>query len=324
MIKVSVVVPVYNAGEYLAPTVELLCNQTLKDIEIILVDDGSTDKSGKVCDELAEKDNRIKVIHQKNSGVCVARNAGVKAATGEFVTFSDADDIISENLLEVLYNTAVKNNCEMSVVKYATVFPDGKVINDKGSGEVKVYDSRKDAVRAFFEREIFSGVYTKLLSRELALKISFEEGRKINEDRMYVFDALRTAKSCCFKDECLYRYIRREGSSSNSRFEKKHFDCVYFADKMWKIVNEDNELYALADYAKANLMHTYFDMLKLMCLKNADKEYKEKFDEYTEYLRNQKVDICRKYLTRNDFIKWVALKINKGLFKFIIKKFGRT
>lgn len=320
--KVSVVVPVYNSEKFIEATVEMLCNQTFRDIEIILVNDGSTDSSGKICDTLAEKDSRIKVIHLKNSGVCVARNTGVKAAQGEYITFCDADDIISEKLIEVLYNLATENNCDMSIVKFATVFPDGKVKNADATGEIIKYKNNSEAVKALFENKIFSGVYTKLISRELADKLSFEAGRKINEDRMYVFDALRKAESVCMKDECLYRYIRREVSSSNGSFQKKHFDCVYFADKMEKIVEKDFP--EISNYAKANSMHTYFDMLKMMCIYKAENEYRENFDEYVRILRNVKLSFAKKYFTKNDLIKWTALKISKGLFRFVINKFGRT
>ena len=320
--KVSVVVPIYNAEKFIESTVDMLCKQTFKDIEIILVNDGSTDSSSEICNKLSEQDKRIKVIHLKNSGVCVARNAGVKASKGDYITFCDSDDIISENLIEVLYKLATENECDMSVVKYSTVFPDGKIKNADCTGKITKYENNSDAVKALFENKIYSGVYTKLISRELASKLSFEEGRKINEDRMYVFDALRNANAVCCKDECLYQYIRRDVSSSNGSFQKKHFDCVYFAEKMEKITKKDFP--EIISHAKANLMHTYFDMLKMMCIYKAEKDYKENFDEYVKILRSQKFSFAKKYFTKNDFIKWTALKINKGLFRIVINKFGRT
>ena len=320
--KVSVVVPVYNAEKFIEETAEMLLKQTFSDIEIIFVNDGSTDSSGEICDRISKQDKRVRVLHLKNSGVCAARNAGVKAAQGEYITFCDSDDIISENLIEVLYKIATENGCDMAAVKYSTVFPDGKVKNAESTGAVTKYENNSEAVKAFFENKIYSAVYTKLVSRELASKISFETGRKINEDRMYVFDALRNAKSVCCKDECLYQYIRRDVSSSNGSFQKKHFDCVYFAKKMEEITKKDFP--KILSYAKSNSMHTYFDMLKMMCIYNAEKEYKEEFDEYVKILRNQKLAFAKKYFTKNDFIKWTALKINKGLFRIVIKKFGRT
>ena len=320
--KVSVIIPVYNAENFIESTVEMLCKQTFTDIEIILVNDGSTDRSGEICNELSEHYCNVRAIHLENSGVCVARNKGVEVAQGEYITFCDADDIIDERLIEVLYNLAIECNCDMSIVKYATVFSDGKVKNGDSTERIKKYANNTEAIKAFFEGEIFSGVYTKLLSRELASKLLFEEGRKINEDRMYVFNALKTARAVCFKDECLYRYIRRDVSSSNGHFKKEHFDCVYFAKKMEKIVERDFP--EILSYAKANSLHTYFDMLKMMCIYNAQEEYSESFEEYVKILRAQKLSFVKKHLTKNDFIKWIAIKINKKLFRLIINKFGRT
>ena len=320
--KVSVVVPIYNAEKFIEATVEMLCKQTLSDIEIILVNDGSSDSSGEICDKLSKQDSRIKVIHLKNSGVCVARNTGVKVAQGEYITFCDSDDVISEKLVEVLYKLATENNCDMASVKYSFKFPDGKIKKAESTGKFKKYDNNCEAIKDFLEGKIFSGVYTKIFHRELAAKITFEEGKKINEDRMYVFDALRNAKAICYKDECLYRYIRREISSSNGSFNEKFFDCVYFAKKIEKIVEKDFP--QIINFAKANSMHTYFYMLKMMCKYNVEKEYRDSFDEYVKILRSVSVSFAKKYFSKKDLIKWSALKINKGLFKFVINKFGRT
>ena len=174
--KVSVIVPVYNSEDFIESTVEMLRKQTFTDIEIILVDDGSTDKTGEICDSLSECYDNVRTIHLANSGVCVARNKGVEVAKGDYITFCDADDIIDERLVEVLYNLAIEYQCEMSIVKYSIVFPDGKVKNSDSTGQIKKYANNTEAIKAFFEREIFSGAVTKLFSKELASKISFEEG----------------------------------------------------------------------------------------------------------------------------------------------------
>ena len=115
MKKFSVVVPCYNVERYLPQCIESLCKQTLVDIEIILVDDGSPDNSGKICDEWAEKDDRIKVIHKANGGVSAARNDGMAAATGEYIIFCDSDDWLPENALESLYNEGKRTNADVVI-----------------------------------------------------------------------------------------------------------------------------------------------------------------------------------------------------------------
>lgn len=321
-IKVSIIVPVYNAGDFLQNTIEKIRIQTLWDIEIILVDDGSTDNSAEICDTLAKEDGRIRVVHTDNQGVCAARNTGIALANGEYIGFSDADDEPDALLYETLYNLAKENDCEISMVKYATVFEDGKVIDSSGTNELKIYKSKSSVLADFLLGRLYSGVYTKIFRRDLCSKISFEVGRKINEDKMFIFDALRTANSWCYKDVSLYTYIRREGSSSNSSFSQKQFDCIYFAEKMQSIVQRDYP--DIIDYAKCNSVYSYLKLLKIMCLTGGTSEYADKFDEYTKYLRGYKISFCKKYLRKNDFIKWFGLKINKNIFKLLVKKFSKT
>ena len=110
MILVSIIVPVYNVEKYLERCIDSLVNQTLKDIEIILVDDGSTDDSGNICDKYAKKDKRIKVIHKENGGLSDARNIGLSIANGRYLQFVDSDDFIHKQMIEILYNTIINNN----------------------------------------------------------------------------------------------------------------------------------------------------------------------------------------------------------------------
>ena len=111
--KISVIVPVYNVEKYLTKCVDSIMNQTYKDLEIILVDDGSTDNSGKICDEYVKKDKRFKVIHKKNGGLSDARNVGIKNSTGEYLSFIDSDDYIDNDMIECLYNACIKNNADI-------------------------------------------------------------------------------------------------------------------------------------------------------------------------------------------------------------------
>ena len=115
MVKVTVIIPVYNTEKYLAECIESAINQSLRDIEIILVDDASPDNAGKICDEYAAKDSRIKVIHQENQGVSAARNNGLEHANGEYVYFLDSDDMIEESFLEKAYNVAKANDSDLTV-----------------------------------------------------------------------------------------------------------------------------------------------------------------------------------------------------------------
>ena len=125
MDKITVIIPVYNVEKYLKEAIEATINQTYKNLEIILVDDGSTDSSGKICDEYAKKDNRIKVIHQENRGMSGARNVGLECATGKYIMFSDSDDTFELNACEKLYNFIEKTNADYVVGNYTNMDEDG-------------------------------------------------------------------------------------------------------------------------------------------------------------------------------------------------------
>ncbi len=321
-VKVSIIVPVYNACNYLQNTVELLSTQTLKEIEIILVDDGSTDGSSELCDKLAQSDSRIICLHIENNGVSNARNKGIAVAKGEYIGFSDADDSSDKTLYETLYNLAENNKTQISMVKYATVFEDGKVINDEGTKEITIYNDKNKVLSDFFAGKLYSGVYTKLFKSELCKNISFDVTKCINEDKMFIFNALRYADSCCYQDISLYTYIRRAGSLSNDKFSEIQFGLINSADEMEKIVAD--EYPQIIDFAKANTVYSYMKLLKIMCLTHCEKEYKDKYNDLVKAMREYKISFCKNYLTKNDFIKWFALKINKKFFKALVIKFART
>ena len=121
-IMISVIVPIYNVEEYLPACIESILNQTYRDLEILLIDDGSTDNSGKICDEYAEKDKRCIVIHQQNKGSSGARNTGLDNAKGEYISFIDGDDYIHPQMLEILYKEIEKENCDFAMISHKKVF----------------------------------------------------------------------------------------------------------------------------------------------------------------------------------------------------------
>ena len=119
--KISIIVPIYNVEQYLQKTIESCINQTLKELEVILVDDGSKDASGKVVDDFAKKDNRIKVIHKQNEGVTIARNTGLAVATGKYIFFLDGDDYLPLNAMDLLYQKAIEEDADWVIGDYISV-----------------------------------------------------------------------------------------------------------------------------------------------------------------------------------------------------------
>ena len=199
---ISVIVPVYNAEKYINRCIESILNQTFKDFELIIVDDGSKDNSGNICEEYARRDERIKVIHQENKGQASARNRGVLNAAGEWITFVDADDMIQSQMLEYLYRAVKSNNVKMAVCKLMenNECTDNFFLSQKYSctpiiiNENKLLQWCTAANVDIVDKYIYWIVCAKLIHKSIVNTFVFEEGR-IYEDNAVVFKWLYNSGS---------------------------------------------------------------------------------------------------------------------------------
>lgn len=251
--KVSVIVPVYNVPKkYLEKCVSSLVNQTLNDIEIILVDDGTPDTSGKLCDGYAKKDSRIKVIHQENKGLCGARNTGVKSSTGEWISFVDGDDWIEPNAYEKLYNIGTKNNVDVVMFGYVKDYPSKSVIMhyDKYFENKKVYNTSEDI--AYLQKMILNYnancamAPTKFIRKSVIEKYNIYHDEKLRQGAEGIEFNIRLfskIKSALFLNETFYHYIYNDESITTVHNEKNHqmvIDC--FKKIKGEINNDDSEI----------------------------------------------------------------------------------
>lgn len=251
--KVSVIVPVYNVPErYLEKCVSSLVNQTLNDIEIILVDDGTPDTSGKLCDDFAKKDSRIKVIHQENKGLCGARNTGVKSSTGEWISFVDGDDWIEPNAYEKLYNIGTKNNVDVVMFGYVKDYPSKSIIMhyDKYFENKKVYNTSEDI--AYLQKMILNYnancamAPTKFIRKSVIEKYNIYHDEKLRQGAEGIEFNIRLfskIKSALFLNETFYHYIYNDESITTVHNEKNHqmvIDC--FKKIKVEINNDDSEI----------------------------------------------------------------------------------
>lgn len=319
MAKVSIIVPVYNAENFISNTIENLLSQTLKGMEIILIDDGSTDDSGKICDRYAEKYNNIIVIHQENCGVSKARNMGLSVASGDYIGFCDADDIPDNDFYEYLYKLIIDNQCDV-------VITDSYIIDEKGrkffkSDGSKFYScNRQDFIREFLDERYGDALYTNLYKGDICRTVKFEEDRKINEDKMFVFEFLLKANSVYYESVGKYGYYRRLGSSSLSEFSDKYFDYIYFMEKISIICREKYP--DLEEYIKKNELISYMTLITLMCSLNAGKAYSKQFNEIANAIRVFSISFSKKHLPKKTFIKWLCLKMGNTVFKLSVKAFS--
>ncbi|OWV00769.1 glycosyltransferase family 2 protein [Fibrobacter sp. UWR2] len=226
---ISVIVPVYNVERYLKVCVDSIIGQTYLNLEIILVDDGSPDKCPKICDEYAEFDNRIVVIHQKNGGLSVARNAGIDIAKGEFLTFIDGDDFVAKNYIELLFNGLLKSDADISIASFCA-FAEGNPLE-------KMYDflpfvemakdecfKRYGSLKAELSMPFISAC-NKIYKKELFNTIRFPVG-KLYEDAFITYKMIDNAKKIAFTPSKLYFYRINPQSILGQSFREKHLEMV--------------------------------------------------------------------------------------------------
>lgn len=221
---ISIIVPVYNVEQYLERCMKSLCGQTYTNIEIILVDDGSTDNSSQMCDTYAAQDNRIKVIHKQNGGLSDARNAGLAIATGAYIGFVDSDDWIEPDMYERMYRSCIEQQAQIAICRYAQIYQD-KVV--KEGTDVITEFSKEELLRVYIcghdDYVIYNSVWSKLFRRDLVEGVLFPTGRN-SEDIMYTTKAFCKAEKSVYIDACFYNYVLdRQDSIMNVKAEERMF-----------------------------------------------------------------------------------------------------
>lgn len=276
---VSVIVPVYNVENYLKKCINSIINQTYKNLEIILVDDGSTDKSGKICDEYKLKDKRIKVIHKDNGGLSDARNFGLDVATGEYITFVDSDDFINSKMIEDFYNAIIKFNCDI-------VF--GKTKNYSN------YEQREESLKRCIDSailktkeeclkniniNIYNTAYPKLYKSFIFKNLRFPKGINYEDSYIapYVYELINNVVILPYN--YYYRYIR-ENSIVHSKFSKKDYDLLIVGEERIRFYKERNNIDNIIlayKFFMSNVINLYIKAYKA----NAPKEEKnDMLDRY--------------------------------------------
>ena len=264
MKKISVIVPIYNSEKYLHRCINSIISQTYKNLEIILVDDGSTDNSGMICDQLATQDERIRVFHKKNGGLSSARNLGIEVASGDYIAFVDSDDWLADDIYEYCIDLAEKNNCD--VIDYNVEFTNGNGTKKAFGTEIK-YDIEiiegKEILRDYLmkgqtEKAPFT-VWRKLYKRHLFETIRFPEG-KINEDIVLNYKILKRCNKIACTNKVGYYYFQSEESITRNCLKKRDFDLLDACEELIALTEEED--YTGIKYlAKVKNARSYFSLL---------------------------------------------------------------
>ena len=232
----TVIVPIYNVEKYLRRCIDSILVQTYGKLEIILVDDGSTDRSGKICDEYAKKDQRIKVIHKMNGGSADARNTGLENATGEFIGFVDSDDYILPEMYEVLYNACIEYGVALSMCGRKVCSEIDGTIRSRFVMEQAVRLEAKEAIASLLsDDKCDSASWDKLYRRELFSDIRYPAGI-LFDDLNVTVRLFHCAGEICHVGQALYVYVKRNGSITDAPFHNKSLEAVTQAELVKEFV----------------------------------------------------------------------------------------
>lgn len=312
MPKVSIVVPIYNVEKYLHECVDSIINQTLKDIEIILVDDESSDSSGKICDEYAKCDSRITVIHQKNKWLGGARNSGIKIAKGEYIAFIDADDFIAENFCELLYDFAIKNKCEIVFHNSVLVDDNKNFLGESNTSDLfngKVFSRKEveDIIYPTIIKSHYANFNSALFSRKIAEKgFLFDEDIRYAEDYEAALRVYKIAESVGYCGDAVYFYRQNDASIMHViKFERLK-QLIYLFELREKFIEENNLK------TKENLFNSAHLLIKLLIEKFPfvfgikGKKYSIKRKEILQTIKDPNIQIALKRIS--------VKKLNMGAF----------
>lgn len=260
---VSVIVPVYGVEPFLDRCVESIVGQTYKNLQIILVDDGSPDNCPAMCDAWAEKDSRIQVIHKENGGLSDARNAGLAVADGEYIGFVDSDDWLDPRFFEVLYQAAAKHDCQISECDY--IVTSGAAPEEADIGETVVCAVESAMERHLLDKMFRQVVWNKLYRREV-ITVLFEKG-KYHEDVFWTYQIIANCDRLAHVDVAMYCYFQREDSIMGQEYSLKRLDAVEAAVRRCRFVSE--QFPQLAGIAQGQLIGSCMYHCQLI-LKNAE------------------------------------------------------
>ena len=243
---ISIIIPAYNIENYIAKCLDSLINQTYKNLEIIVVNDGSSDNTGKIIDAYSSKYENIKAIHKKNAGVSAARNSGIEVANGDYIGFVDGDDTVDEEMFDVLINNAIKYDADISHCGYKMVFP-SRIDYYYNTGILVEQDSELGLKDLLVGSRVEPGLWNKIYKKELFKDIKIDESIKINEDLLVNYYLFKEAKKSIFYDKCFYNYTLRKGSAATSKVNiNKIIDPVKVRKEILEDLEKDSDLYNIA------------------------------------------------------------------------------
>lgn len=311
---ISVIIPIYNVEKYLEECLDSVLNQSYKNFEAILIDDGSKDNSGKICDEYVKKDSRFKVVHKENEGVSAARNLALDMANGKYITFLDSDDMLDERALSILYKEAKDNEADFVVTGWHDFKNDRNNIVCKCRKKKEILDSNKTMKFLLEEKYFQSVIWSKLYESSLLKEVRFDRKLVIAEDLDFLYKVLKKVKRAVLNtEEIIYYYRVREDSAMRTKYNSKFENEISITEKILEDIQLNNvqlENSAIKRYQRINVS----------CI---DKYFRENLDiKGVEHLK----DNLKKYkinLSFRHYVKMILLLHCRLGLKIIYKLMGK-
>lgn len=267
---ISVIIPIYNVEQYLKRCIDSVLRQKEVSLEVILVDDGSTDSSGKICDEYASNNQNIKCLHIANSGPSTAKNAGYDLALGNYVAFIDSDDEIKPDMFRTMLGSGYRNHADIVCCNYIQVDEEGNLTHTEHTGQEYVLDQDEALKAILIKDKIYSQCWTKIYKREMleSNHIRNTEGLKTEEDFIYNIQAFACSQTVCIIDKPLYIYTHRNQSLSKDYF-RSHIS-QYIDNRILRLELVDTIIRErfphLQDYSTYHCIFYYNELLGRICL----------------------------------------------------------
>lgn len=323
--KISVIVPIYNSERNLSRCIESIINQTYKEIELILINDGSRDRSGQICDLYAEKDDRIIVVHKNNSGVSDTRNEGIKLSSGKYLQFVDSDDYLDENMIEILLNVVQHGDPDMVICGY-------KIIDNR-TGNYVLTDYLQDEMNFGFERflAIYADLYLKnylnspwnkmykasLIEKE---KILFEPKLDLGEDLIFNLEVIKKCDKFSFIYSCPYNYVEYNHETLSAKYRENLYEIIKSLFKQVIELYTDVDNYAAEinkmqqAYTRTLLTNVVLHIADHICLRDYDIYLKKAKKVRQDEILTQTINNIELYSNRE---KLLALLFQHNMYLFI-------
>ncbi len=345
---ITVIIPVYNVAKVLERCVHSVLDQTYPNLEIILVDDGSTDMSGKFCEVFAKRYPRIRTLHQKNAGLSAARNAGLDLMRGEYVVFVDSDDTIEPKLIRALYDLAVTHETKLAISSFQEIFPDNRrqAFADPEICPPQTFDTLECLIAMLLEEGFTMSACSKLYHASLFKNVRFPVG-KLYEDVGTTYRLILQCPRLPFTPNPYYNYYQNHDSIVHQAFRRAKLDLITLTDQMCDEVVEHYKSLDLSPAKRQKLdfvlkkrrMHARFSILRQMVMTDprayspedflaqtgfTKPEFRQTKRQVVRFLRRHRADVLQNpYSSRRDILAMRTLLLGTPVFKFAWKTYAK-